>query len=132
MSLGILLGLASAVAYGASDFVGGLGSRRYTTWQVVLVGQSAGAVVMAAAGALLPGSPVPTDFAWAVVAGVGSAAGSIFLYRGLARGRMGLVAPISALGAAIMGAKPGATVTYQAPNGRDITVDVVAIEPFVP
>jgi transcription elongation factor GreA len=40
--------------------------------------------------------------------------------------------PESALGAAIMGAEPGATVTYQAPNGRDITVDVVAIEPFVP
>jgi transcription elongation factor GreA len=40
--------------------------------------------------------------------------------------------PESALGAAIMGAEPGATVTYQAPNGRDITVEVVAIEPFVP
>jgi transcription elongation factor GreA len=40
--------------------------------------------------------------------------------------------PESALGAAIMGAKPGATVTYQAPNGRDITVEVVGIEPFVP
>jgi transcription elongation factor GreA len=40
--------------------------------------------------------------------------------------------PESALGAAILGAKPGATVTYQAPNGRDITVEVVGIEPFVP
>ncbi|SDN44466.1 transcription elongation factor GreA [Geodermatophilus sp. DSM 45219] len=40
--------------------------------------------------------------------------------------------PESALGSAIMGAAPGATVTYQAPNGRDITVDVVAVEPFVP
>ncbi len=40
--------------------------------------------------------------------------------------------PESALGSAIMGAKPGASVTYQAPNGRDITVDVVAVEPFVP
>ena len=40
--------------------------------------------------------------------------------------------PESALGAAILGKKPGATVTYQAPNGREITVDVVAIEPFVP
>ena len=40
--------------------------------------------------------------------------------------------PESALGSAIMGAKPGATVTYQAPNGRDITVEVVGIEPFVP
>ena len=40
--------------------------------------------------------------------------------------------PESALGAAIMGAAPGATVTYQAPNGREITVDVVSVEPFVP
>ena len=40
--------------------------------------------------------------------------------------------PESALGSAIMGSKPGDKVTYQAPNGRDITVDVVAIEPFVP
>ena len=40
--------------------------------------------------------------------------------------------PESALGSAILGAKPGTTVTYQAPNGRDITVDVVAVEPFVP
>jgi transcription elongation factor GreA len=40
--------------------------------------------------------------------------------------------PESALGSAITGAKPGASVTYQAPNGRDITVEVVAIEPFVP
>ncbi len=40
--------------------------------------------------------------------------------------------PESALGSAILGAAPGTTVTYQAPNGRDITVDVVAVEPFVP
>ncbi len=40
--------------------------------------------------------------------------------------------PESALGSAIMGAAPGSTVTYQAPNGRDISVEVVAVEPFVP
>ena len=40
--------------------------------------------------------------------------------------------PESALGAAILGSAPGTTVTYQAPNGRDITVDVVAVEPFIP
>ena len=26
----------------------------------------------------------------------------------------------------------GSTVTYQAPNGRDISVEVVAVEPFTP
>ena len=40
--------------------------------------------------------------------------------------------PESALGAAIMGAAPGETVTYTAPNGKAISVKVLAVEPFVP
>lgn len=102
MNLGILLALSSALAYGAADFIGGVGSRRHCSWQVVLVGQAAGALVMLVAGLMLPGSPTTPDFAWALLAGVGSATGSIFLFRGLARGRMGLVAPISAVGAAVL------------------------------
>jgi drug/metabolite transporter (DMT)-like permease len=102
MNPGILLALASALAYGAADFIGGVGSRRYSSWQVVLVGQAAGALVMLVAGLMLPGSPAALDFAWALLAGLGSATGSIFLFRGLARGRMGLVAPISAVGAAVL------------------------------
>jgi drug/metabolite transporter (DMT)-like permease len=102
MNLGILLALSSALAYGAADFIGGVGSRRHSSWQVVLVGQAAGALVMLVAGLMLPGSPATADFAWALLAGVGSATGSIFLFRGLARGRMGLVAPISAVGAAVL------------------------------
>lgn len=102
MNLGILLALSSALAYGAADFIGGVGSRRHSSWQVVLVGQAAGAFVMLVAGLTLPGSPATADFAWALLAGVGSATGSIFLFRGLARGRMGLVAPISAVGAAVL------------------------------
>ena len=46
--------------------------------------------------------------------------------------QLAVYSPESALGSAILGAEPGTTVTYQAPNGRDITVDVVAVEPFVP
>lgn len=102
MNLGILLALSAALAYGAADFVGGVGSRRHSSWPVVLVGQAAGALVMLVAGLTLPGSPAMADFAWALLAGAGSATGSIFLFRGLARGRMGLVAPISAVGAAVL------------------------------
>ena len=102
MNLGVVLALSSALAYGAADFIGGVGSRRHSSWQVVLVGQAAGALVMLAAGLMLPGSPATLDFAWALLAGAGSATGSIFLFRGLARGRMGLVAPISAVGAAAL------------------------------
>ncbi|MDL5351563.1 DMT family transporter [Microbacterium sp. zg-YB36] len=102
MNVGILLALLSAVAYGASDFLGGIGARRFSPWQIVFGGQVAGGVVMLAGGLMLPGSPTPADFVWALLAGVGSATGSIFLFRGLARGRMGLVAPISAVGAAVL------------------------------
>ena len=45
---------------------------------------------------------------------------------------LSVYSPESAMGSAIMGSKPGDTVTYQAPNGRDITVEVVGVEPFVP
>jgi drug/metabolite transporter (DMT)-like permease len=118
VNLGIILALSAAIAYGGADFVGGVGSRRHSPWQVVLVGQAAGALVMLAAALMLPGSPVTADFAWALLAGVGSATGSIFLFRGLARGRMGLVAPISAVGAAALpvlvgvalGERPGGLV----------------------
>ena len=110
MNIGIVLALVSALAYGTSDFVGGVGSRRNSLWPVVFVGQGAGALAMLVAGLALPGSPEPSDFVWAIVAGAGSAAGSIFLFRGLSRGKMGLVAPISAVGAAILPVLAGVLV----------------------
>ena len=110
MHPGVILAVSAALAFGAADFVGGVGSRRHSSWHIVLVGQAAGALVMLVAASMLPGSPVTTDFAWAVLAGVGSATGSIFLFRGLARGRMGLVAPISAVGAAALPVLVGVTL----------------------
>ncbi|MEJ3741934.1 transcription elongation factor GreA [Actinomycetes bacterium KLBMP 9797] len=38
--------------------------------------------------------------------------------------------PESALGKAILGARPGQTVTYTAPSGADIKVTVVKLKPF--
>ena len=46
--------------------------------------------------------------------------------------QLSVYSPESALGAAILGKAPGSTVTYQAPNGRDITVEVVGVEPYTP
>lgn len=100
MNLGVVFGLTAAGGYGSADFVGGLAGRRHSTWQIVIVSQAVGAVVMAACGLLFPASPNPADFGWAVMAGVGSASGSLLLFRGLSSGHMSLVAPISAVGAA--------------------------------
>lgn len=100
--MAVLLSLVAALAYGLSDFIGGLASRRTSAWPVAFVGAVAafvGAVVLAL---LVDGSPTRADLVWGALAGVGSGAGGAFLYRGLAAGRMGVVAPISAVGAALL------------------------------
>lgn len=100
--MGVLLALGAALAYGLSDFVGGLASRRTSAWPVAFVGSTAsmlGAVVLAL---ILPGDPATRDLAWGGAAGVGSGLGGAFLYRGFAAGRMGVVAPVSAVGAALL------------------------------
>jgi drug/metabolite transporter (DMT)-like permease len=117
-AVAILLALVAAVAYGLSDFVGGLVSRRASPWSVATIGMAASTVCTALLATLVSGDPVRTDFAWAAVAGVGSGMGAGFLYRGLSRGRMGVVAPLSAIGAAVVpvlvgvltGERPGALV----------------------
>ena len=38
--------------------------------------------------------------------------------------------PQSPLGAAILGKKKGESATYEAPNGKDVTVEIVGAEPF--
>ncbi len=98
----VVLALGSALAYGLSDFVGGLLSRRISPWVVAIVGQAASAVCLLALALALGGDPHRSDWAWAALAGVGSGAGAGFLYRGFALGRMGVVAPVSAVGAALL------------------------------
>lgn len=100
--MAVLLALAAALAYGLSDFVGGLASRRTSAWPVAFVGTAAafmGALVLVL---VTDGSPTRADLGWGALAGVGTGAGGAFLYRGLAAGRMGVVAPVSAVGAALL------------------------------
>ncbi|SOC88585.1 transcription elongation factor GreA [Curtobacterium sp. 314Chir4.1] len=40
--------------------------------------------------------------------------------------------PVSPVGAAIVGLRPGAKTTYTAPNGKEITVEVTNVERYVP
>lgn len=100
--MSVLLALGAAVAYGLSDFLGGVFARRAALWPIGLlacVGSLLGAAVLAL---VLPGDPRGVDFAWAAGGGLGAGLGTAFLYRGLAAGRMGVVAPVSAVGAALI------------------------------
>ena len=98
----IALALISAFAYGISDFLGGLFSRKVSAWQVAVVGQSSSTIFAVVAGVIIGGQPLAADWVWAGVAGLGGGFGTAFLYRGLARGRMSVIAPISAIGSALV------------------------------
>lgn len=103
------LGLASAASWGAGDFTGGLASRRAPVLGVLVVGQATGTALVALA-ALLAGETRPSAaaLAWAALAGASGAVGLGALYRGLAVGRMAVVAPVSAVLAAAIPVLAGA------------------------
>jgi drug/metabolite transporter (DMT)-like permease len=93
-----VLALLGAVSWGTGDFFGGLASRRAHVLTVLVVSQAVG-LAGVAAWAVASGDSPPglADILPAVGAGVAGAAGLAALYRGMAIGAMGIVAPISAV-----------------------------------
>lgn len=106
--MAVVLALCSAIAYGLSDFIGGVVSRRSSAWAVAVVGQCASTVCVLAVALVWRGSPTGPALAWGAVAGLGSGLGTGFLYRGFASGRISVVSPISAVGAAAVPVLVGA------------------------
>jgi len=99
--MGVILGLAAALLYGGSDFAGGLTSRKLGALPVNVVGSSV-AAALAWMALLAAGGPGPTvhAVAWGLASGLGGGIGTTMLYRGLARGQMSVVGPVSAVAAA--------------------------------
>lgn len=113
------LGLASAASWGAGDFCGGLASKRAPLLGVLVVGYATGAALVAAA-ALLTGEPAPPAAAlgWALAAGASGTVGLGALYRGLAVGRMAVVAPVSAVLSAALPVAWGAAAEGPPPAAK--------------
>ena len=92
-----LLALSGALLWGIGDFLGGLAARRLAVLAVLATSQAVGLVGVALwvwlANDPFPGVP---ELLPAAAAGVASLIGLGALYRGLAVGAMGIVAPISA------------------------------------
>jgi drug/metabolite transporter (DMT)-like permease len=97
--LGIALGLASSVAWGISDFLGGLQSRRISALSVLLVSQPVG-LVLALAVALTAGGDALGARETAIAVGAGAAVVVALgaFYRAMALGSISVVATIGALG----------------------------------
>jgi len=98
-----LLALASAILYGSADFFGGLTARRANTIATVVWSQFAGLVLLLLAIPFLPATTVSSrDWIWGFVAGLSGGIGVAFLYRALAVGTMAVVAPTTAVIAAMI------------------------------
>ena len=98
-----LLALGSAVLYGAADFFGGLTARRANTIATVFVSQFVGLVLLLLVLPFLPTASVSSrDWIWGFVAGVSGGIGVALLYRALVIGAMAVVAPTTAVIAAMI------------------------------
>jgi drug/metabolite transporter (DMT)-like permease len=98
----VVLGLASAIAWGVADFLGGLKNRAVALIAVGLVSQFAALVICVVAIVAMAAEPPGEARLWyAVAAGGANVVGVLALYRSLAVGRMSIVAPILGLAATI-------------------------------
>jgi uncharacterized membrane protein len=89
--------LLAALAFGAGDFLGGLGARRSDWSRVAPVAQTVGLVPLLCFAFAVGGSVSAADTGWSIAAGIGAGLGVCLLYRALAEGQMGVVAPVTAL-----------------------------------
>lgn len=100
--MGVILALVAALGYGLSDFIGGVISRRTSAWPVAFLAAVGSCLAGLTAALSTADSATGAQLWWGALAGVGSGLGGAFLYRGFVAGRIGVVAPISAVGAALL------------------------------
>jgi drug/metabolite transporter (DMT)-like permease len=98
-----LLALGSAAAFGVGDFMGGLASRRGRPIRVTALQQIASVVLLLPLVVAIPAPIVATrDLIWGAAGGVFGMVGILALFSGLSRGPMGVVAPVTAVLAAVV------------------------------
>lgn len=114
---GPVLALGSATLYGIADVAGGLLSRRANVAAVALLGQAGALVLMLAVAFVVPAPEVTlADLGWGALSGAGTGVGMVFLYRGLSRGAMSVVVPVSAVGGVALPVLAGVALFGERPT----------------
>ncbi len=90
--------LTAVGVWGASDFLGGVGARRANAFLFTAVVHISGMLVVGSLAlithAIFPGN---TSVMWSLTAGAVGGFGLALFYRSLAKGNMGLIAPVAAV-----------------------------------
>ncbi len=101
--LALTYGISSAVSWGAGDFSGGVATKKGEVVTVIFFSQIIGVFLLFSLYLFFPEAfPTPRQLLWGAVAGLMGAFGLVVLYKGLAGGHMGIVAPLSAVMTALV------------------------------
>jgi drug/metabolite transporter (DMT)-like permease len=100
--VGAVLALLSSVLWGTADFLGGVAARRLPPVAVVGWSQAVALVAVSVLAVATGEIHALTGWVWwSVLAGSSGAAGLAAFYTALARGTMGVVSPLAALGVVV-------------------------------
>lgn len=113
----VALASTSAVAFGVSDYLGGVASRRARALRVVSVSYPLSILLVGGAAVVAGGSPTLVGLTWGLASGLASAIAVWSFYVALSRGPMSVISPITAVLAAAVplgfglaaGERPGST-----------------------
>ncbi len=95
--MAVFLGVLVALSYGSGDFLGGRACRSAPTVSVLAVVQVVGVVGAVMYATILGGQPTAGDLGLGALAGTANVVALGCLYAGMATGRIGLVAPVTAV-----------------------------------
>jgi uncharacterized membrane protein len=99
----IVFALCAALAFGVTDFSAGIASRRLSAGPVTAVLQALGLLTAGVGVLVLPGvGPRGPALGFGALSGLGSTIGSLSLYHGMTKGRMAIVATLSAVLTAVL------------------------------
>lgn len=101
--LPIIFGLASALSWGTGDFAGGLASRKVGPYRAVMFAEAIGLGGILIVLPFFPESfPDRRSILWSIGAGIVGTVGLIAFFEAMRRGRLSVVAPLSALLGAVV------------------------------
>ena len=102
--IGVAFGVIGAAAAGVGDFLGGVASRRSTAWGAVAVVWLGQVPLLVALAFVLEGGLDTAAVVPGIAAGVAGAIGGVFLYSGIARDDVAVVAATSGVLASVSAA----------------------------
>lgn len=93
----VVFSLSAALSWGISDFSGGAASKKLNVLYVLILSQIIGVLSLLSIIRINHEAYISIDLIWPILGGIFGGVGLLSLYRGLAIGKMSIVAPVSAM-----------------------------------